>query len=113
METGAGATHVGQFLSLTGVTLAWEACADLRARVRESRRLFISSTKGDYEPACRVDQAVLNVEVLAPLLRCIRSYRAEDGSLPLFTVAQAEREILDYHFFNEFHPSFSYRSRGL
>ena len=79
---------------LKGLAKKWESVEIVRTRIRDNRRLFISSTKGNFDPACHCREASLNKEVLLPLLYILKQFRNEDGSTMLFKIASIEREML-------------------
>ena len=95
----AGEILYGQPVSLVGLAKEWEQDPDVRARFRQNKRLYATITNPKcFEPVCHVEQAGFNCPVLIPLVHRLRRYRAADGSVQLFSIAQVEAENLgDVH----------------
>ena len=79
---------------MDGLASQWEASEEVRSRLRENRRLFVSTEKNDFEPPCHCREAALNKEILIPLLKFVKSTRQPDGSHGLFKIADVEKQKL-------------------
>ena len=106
MAFEAGASPIlGTPLRLDGLAGQWEQCAELRRRIRDNRRLFVSSKANNFDPMYHTVEAGLNKDVLAPALKCLHIFRGTDGSLQLCSISQMEKEYLgqaSQHFQNYF-----------
>ena len=84
-------------IDLAGISKQWEACGTLRARYRQTRRLFQQSGHPDnHDPKTYVKEAAHNHAVLKPLVACMANYLDHKGDAQLFSIAQVEAETLSY-----------------